>query len=254
MCLCSALPPVHGRLSEPGLDTLANFGDACGMRYDGGKGTCYAHLINLMPPHARYVETHLGGGAVMRHKKPAKQQVGIERDEAVIETTKHAFAGICDVVHGDAIDWLQATPLDADTIVYADPPYHPETRRRTRVYKHDYTVADHERLLDVLTAAPCMVIISGYDSALYQQRLTGWNQHRFQMRTRVGMREECVWFNFPRPTILHDDRYLGDGFRQREVIRRRQDRLRQRVQKLSIAEQASLHAWLGNQLASGCKS
>ena len=65
------LPPSkNGRLrkrrasNEP-LDTIANNSDARVMRYDGGKGACYRQLINLMPPHRRYVETHLGGGAVI---------------------------------------------------------------------------------------------------------------------------------------------------------------------------------------------
>ncbi|MFL9867598.1 DNA adenine methylase [Paraburkholderia fungorum] len=252
-CLC----PISYRSRPPGgrsedIDALAKCGDTLAMRYDGGKGTCYAQIINLMPPHARYVETHLGGGAVMRNKKVAATQIGIERDAAVIEATEEALTGLCTLVHGDAIEWLQSTSLDADTLIYVDPPYHPETRRRARVYRHDYSAEDHERLLNILTKLPCMVLISGYDCALYQERLADWGQYRFQVRTRVGMREECVWFNYPKPEILHDDRYLGDGFRQREIIRRRKDRLRQRVLKLSIAEKASLHEWLGDLIAGEC--
>jgi hypothetical protein len=41
---------------------------------------------------------------------------------------------------------------------------------------------------------------------------------------------------------------LGSGFRERELIRRRQDRLRRRVGMLSCAEQVSLYTWLGDQL------
>ena len=186
------------------------------MRYDGGKGTCYAQLINLIPPHKRYIETHLGGGAVMRHKLPAAEQIGIERDEAVVNMWRQELASVdCRVLHGDALELLGRLDLDSETVVYADPPYHPDTRRRARVYRHDYTADDHEALLDCLTELPSKVLISGYSSPLYEKRLAGWNKHEFQMRTRVGMRDECVWFNFPKPAILHDDRYLGAGFRQR---------------------------------------
>ncbi len=221
------------------------------MRYDGGKGTCYAQLINLIPPHNRYIETHLGGGAVMRHKKPAAEQYGIERDLAVVEMWQRDFGNHCELVHGDAIDCLNVLPVDVSTFVYSDPPYHPETRRRARVYKHDYSVDDHVRLLDCLVDLPCKVLISGYTSPLYEQRLASWNRHTFLVQTRVGMREECVWFNYPKPEIPHDDRYLGDGFRQREVIRRRQTRIRQRLGKLSLAEQTSLHTWLGEVITNG---
>lgn len=231
---------------KPGsLDTLAGNGDARAMRYDGGKGACFAQLINLIPPHKRYIETHLGGGAVMRNKLPAPEQYGIERDARVVAHWRELLGHVpCHVVHGDATALLPQLPLDSDTVIYADPPYHPDTRRRVRVYRHDYSVGDHEALLSCLTRLPCKVLISGYTSPLYEERLTGWNKHTFMARTRVEMREECVWFNFPRPTSLHDDRYLGDGFRQREQVRRRQERLRRRLKGLTATERASLHAWL----------
>ena len=47
------------------------------MRYPGGKGKCYQHIINVLPPHPTYIETHLGGGAVLLHKKPARMSVGV---------------------------------------------------------------------------------------------------------------------------------------------------------------------------------
>ena len=72
--------------------------------------------------------------------------------------------------------------------------------------------------------------------------------HRFEAKTHVGMREEWVWFNYQKPIVLHDDRYLGSDFREREVIKRRQDRLRNRISKLSESEQASLSKWLSNQV------
>ena len=50
------------------------------MNYPGGKGGVYQKLINLMPPHEVYIETYLGGGAVIRNKKPAKRNIGIEID------------------------------------------------------------------------------------------------------------------------------------------------------------------------------
>lgn len=218
------------------------------MRYDGGKGTCYPQIINLMPPHRRYVETHLGGGAVMRNKRPALEQIGIDLDSKVVDVWHQRWPQICQLVHGDAVDHLSKLQIDSETVVYADPPYHPDTRRRTRIYRCDYSVRDHERLLDCLTALPCKVLLSGYTSPLYEQRLAGWSVHRFQARTHVDTREECIWFNYPKPDVLHDDRFLGSGFRERETIRRRQERLRTRVSQLSVVEQLSLHGWLGEKL------
>ena len=54
------------------------------MNFTGGKGGTYQRYINLMPPHEVYIESHLGGGAIMRYKREAKRNIGIEIDPAVI--------------------------------------------------------------------------------------------------------------------------------------------------------------------------
>jgi hypothetical protein len=41
-------------------------------------------LINLMPPHLVYCEPFLGGGAVMRLKRPAEYNIGVDLDAGVI--------------------------------------------------------------------------------------------------------------------------------------------------------------------------
>ncbi|KHE92566.1 MAG: hypothetical protein SCABRO_01681, partial [Candidatus Scalindua brodae] len=51
------------------LDFLVVFNDNSSMNYPGGKGGVFQKLINLMPPHDVYIETHLGGGAVIRNKR-----------------------------------------------------------------------------------------------------------------------------------------------------------------------------------------
>jgi len=55
--------------------------------YPGGKGGSgvYQNIINLIPPHDVYIETHLGGGSILRHKRPAQINIGIDLDQNVIE-------------------------------------------------------------------------------------------------------------------------------------------------------------------------
>jgi hypothetical protein len=65
------------------------------------------------------------------------------------------------------------------------------------------------------------VAISGYWSQLYHDLLPGWRTINFQSSTRGGsMATEWVWMNYPEPDELHDYRYLGDNFRQRERFNR----------------------------------
>jgi len=70
--------------------------------YPGGKGSVYQKLINLIPPHSTYIETHVGGGSVMRAKRPARLNIGIDLDIAALEEMDRIVPG-CIVVNGDAL-------------------------------------------------------------------------------------------------------------------------------------------------------
>ena len=61
-------------------------GDTIEMRYPGGKGKCCPRLMNLMPMRRTYIEPYLDGGAVMRHKRPAENNISIDRDAKVISS------------------------------------------------------------------------------------------------------------------------------------------------------------------------
>ena len=56
------------------------------MGYFGSKATtglCQP-LIAMMPPHSTYIETHLGGGAIMKRKPPALRNIGIDVDARAV--------------------------------------------------------------------------------------------------------------------------------------------------------------------------
>jgi site-specific DNA-adenine methylase len=214
------------------------------MRYPGGKGKTYQHIINLMPCHDVYIETHLGGGAVMRHKKPATTNIGIDADASVLASWAQIPGINVDLVHGRAEDFLETYPFTGRELLYVDPPYLPETRRRAKVYKCDYDVHDHVRLLRILVSLPCMVLVSGYENALYDNTLQGWNKQTFQAKTHVDVRVETLWFNYEAPRLLHDSRYMGANFRQRQDSKRRLERLKEKVCAMDPCERAAFTTWL----------
>src|ERR1700694_4793180 len=121
------------------------------MRYAGGKGISFRRIINLIPPHSVYIETHLGGGAVLRHKRPSQLNIGIDIDPAVIGAWERQYGTKYRLIQGDACEFLRGYHFSGGEVIYSDPPYFPPTRRRRVVYKHDYTEEDHERLLQTLT-------------------------------------------------------------------------------------------------------
>lgn len=216
------------------------------MHYPGGKGKTFQQIINLMPPHRVYVETHLGGGAVVRHKRPAARNIGIDADARAISAWPARETPYLELVCGRAEDFLSQYDFRGDELVYSDPPYHPQTRKQTRVYSKDYSIEDHERLISILKSLPCMVILSGYENDLYKATLGEWQTRNFRAKTHTDVREETLWFNFESPKVLHDARYLGHDFRERQTTKRRLHRLQEKVTRMDPLERVAFSQWLHN--------
>ncbi len=88
------------------------------MSYLGSKAASgvYQKIIAEMPPHDVYIETHLGGGAVMLRKPPAKVNFGIDIDPQTIEAFNQGNPEFLDTLGdslfidvGDAVDFLEAS-------------------------------------------------------------------------------------------------------------------------------------------------
>lgn len=214
------------------------------MRYPGGKGQCFKRIINLMPPHRVYIETHLGGGSVLRNKAPATVSIGIDKDERVIANWRQHYPDLARLLCCDAIDFLRGHDFRGDELVYSDPPYLRHLRRKQWIYRLDYTVEQHLQLLAQLKDLPCSVMISGYHSELYDRSLSGWLRLDFTGASHVGPRTESLWMNFQPPEELHDYRYLGETFRERERIKRQQARLRRRIETLPQHERNAFVHWV----------
>jgi DNA adenine methylase len=214
------------------------------MRYPGGKGKCFQQLINQMPPHTTYIETHLGGGAVLRHKKAAARNIGIDIDDALVARWQARGDTENEYVIADAVTFLESFAFSGHELVYADPPYMLETRRRSRIYRYEYNNDDHARLLAVLKGLPCMVMVSGYDHPYYETALSGWRSHRFQAKTHTDVRQETIWMNYSEPASLHDTRYLGNSFRERQGLQRRRNTLHRRVENMDVTERTAFFRWM----------
>jgi len=217
------------------------------MRYRGGKNLAgtYQKIINQIPPHTTYIEPFLGSGAILRMKKPARSSIAIDRHAAVIAAAKATFEipdarYICD----DAISFLREGNFSAGTFIYLDPPYLIESRRNQgRIYKFEFSEADHIALLEVIQTITADIAISGYDTRLYREALESWRLVQFNANTRINISAiECLWMNYPQPFELHDYRYLGENYRERQRIKRRQQRWKRRLSAMPDLERQALLA------------
>lgn len=294
------------------------------MNYPGGKNApgVYQRIVNLIPPHDVYVEPFLGSGAVMRLKRPARVNIGLDLELAALDlamppggrrTPELAIAAetagngegagvlasnggargrrpldltmedsgtgapvpamadplvapfassgedrsilasragngdgrspIFQLQQGDGIEFLARYPFRGDgrELVYCDPPYMMLSERSGKaIYAHELSAERHLELLRLIRRLPCLVLISGYWSALYAQELREWDHITFEGHTRKGTKTEWLWFNFPPPVELHDYRYLGRGFRERERIKRKTARWTARLKRMPVLERQAL--------------
>lgn len=91
-----------------------------------------------------------------------------------------------------------------DVLIYADPPYVLSTRRRRQYSVEMADDAQHEELLEALLAHPGPVILSGYESDLYNDTLHGWVKvHKSAQAENGAPRTETLWLNYePQMTLL----------------------------------------------------
>jgi len=209
--------------------------------YFGSKATsglCQP-IIAMMPPHDTYIETHLGGGAIMKRKPPARMNIGIDIDPRTIARFE------CDYpvqrINGCAHRFLAQYDYQGRELFYCDPPYLLHTRTSKRRYRFDYQEQDHIELLALLKQLPCQVILSGYPSALYDQSLEGWNQMELQVMNQAGVRTEKLWFNFTLDRV-HWASFAGKNFTDRQRIKRKAASWGQRYQAMPRAERVAVLA------------
>jgi len=207
--------------------------------YFGSKATsglCQP-IIALMPPHDTYIETHLGGGAIMQRKPPALRNIGIDLDQRALSQFECGYP--VQLVHTCAHRFLAEYEYRGRELVYCDPPYLKHTRSSGRRYRFDYEELDHVALLTLLERLPCQVILSGYPSALYDELLPEWQSIELQVMNQGGVRTEKLWFNFAIDRV-HWPRYAGKNHTDRQRVKRKAESWSRRYQALPPAERLAV--------------
>lgn len=228
------------------------------IRFVGSKGGAgiAQWLISQMPPHTHYVECCLGRGKVYDKKLAASVNIGIESDaETLREFWFGRDRGDIEIICGDCLEYLPRLDLPQSALVYADPPYLRSACQDTtrRYYRHDRPDPEwHGRLLDVLTSLRCMVIVSGYESELYHTRLAHWRTaYKWTVNRGGAAVKEVCWMNFEQPVLLHDSRYVGDNYTDRQRVKRKMERWKKNFLALPADERWAMFAALSSVVDDG---
>jgi len=208
--------------------------------YYGGKGGhgVYHTIINQVPPHETYIELFFGGGGILKNKKTASRNIGVDLDPGVIRNWQQ-YKDI-ELSNTDALSFLKEFKFRGNEFIYADPPYLTRACKRNK-YNFELTEQEHEELLILLKQLPCKVMISGYSSKLYKRQLESFRTIQFNAMTRGGYpKTELLWMNYPEPAELHDYQYLGSDFREREKITRKRKRWIRNLKQMPRLERLAI--------------
>ena len=104
------------------------------------------------------------------------------------------------IENADALDIIRRYGREPSVCIYADPPYLGDTRGSGGGYGIDQKEDGfHQAFADACNEAKASVIISGYDSPLYEELFEGW--HRTELTTRptqsLDRKMEVLWSNQP---------------------------------------------------------
>jgi DNA adenine methylase len=170
-----------------------------GMGHSGGGSQYDSFLGNghrKAPPGFRTGELRKGGSSAG----------GWATFSDVLGDIVERFKGVT-IECRDALDLLPVWDSPG-TVFYADPPYLPDTRRTKSVYKHEMTEEQHVALAKALNQVQGLVLVSGYESHLYDELYVGWEKHFKEARSQ-GIRRDNPYVDVDRVEVLWVKRGAG---------------------------------------------
>ncbi len=119
---------------------------------------------------------------------------------------------VCERLKNAQIENIDAVQLikrynHADTLIYCDPPYLQNLRKRN-MYAHEMKDEKHIELIEVLKSSKSKIILSGYDNELYNTELKDWFTAEKVTTAQMGLhRTEKLWMNF-QPNLFNMGEFI----------------------------------------------
>lgn len=228
--------------------------------YRGNKAVLglYQFIINRIPECQTFVELFAGSGAITKKllstavtdspdcwRLSSGQLVRTilnDSNASVVTLLKKQFPSPTLVTNLSAVQALiHVRPGTKDIFIYADPPYEFSTRgSNRRIYEHEMTVDDHEEFLTMAATVNCNLMISHYECNLYDTMLTGWNKETFSVSYHGKVKQECIYYNYPKPSKLLTYEYVGSDCWDRQRVKRKIDRLTKKLLALPEIERNAI--------------
>lgn len=141
-----------------------------------------------------------GMAASFRHQKSISGRYATPASDAIDRTDLLAFSQrlkSAQIFNRDAIEMIKKF-YEQDCLIYFDPPYLEETRKRRRGYAFEVTPAWHRLAAYWLRQAKGYVVVAGYRSRLYERiyEAYGWRRVEREQKTNGKTTAvECLWLS-----------------------------------------------------------
>lgn len=139
------------------------------------------------------------------HKQPkiggnACKWIGITN---TIDTASARLRGsttnLVQIEHMDALRLIERYN-SRDVLMYIDPPYVRSTRKSGRLYRYEMDNDQHRQLLSLIRNSKAKILLSGYQSGLYDDALQGWYKDWSVSQTTSAQKAvETIWANYTPP-------------------------------------------------------
>ncbi len=155
-----------------------------------------------------FVLRRMSRGGLQRHFAWSERlRVGKPGDLNAWETALDLLPAISERLQGVAVYNAPAASIieehdGPDTLIYADPPYLPDSRRSVNAYRHEMTREDHVALAEFLRRCQGRVVLSGYPSDLYEELFRGWRRESLEVANHAAQGKqkrrmtETIWMNW----------------------------------------------------------
>ena len=142
-----------------------------------------------------------GGSGSFRYQLSVEGRYTPPAHDAINRTDLYTFATRLKRVHilnKDAIWVIKKYKNNPSALIYFDPPYLPETRKRKYGYNHEPSPAWHRLAAYWLRQAKGFVVVAGYQSRLYERiyEAYGWQRVEREQKTNgKSTAVECLWLS-----------------------------------------------------------
>jgi DNA adenine methylase len=126
--------------------------------------------------------------------------------DTAVKRLRGSTANLVQIEHRDALQLIEQYD-HPEVLMYLDPPYVQSARKSGKLYHHEMDDSQQMELLRIISQSKAKIIISGYQSKLYNEALQGWRQDVTQSQTTsTDKADEIIWQNFaPIAQLTFDD-------------------------------------------------